>query len=128
MARAGFNPQAAIDLWQDFADSQERSGVEFVEWTSTHPSHEHRSKWLEDQKDIFVPLFDQARGVGVKHWTEWALPHKQRDPITEWAKTLKANRLRYEERERKKLELELMKQKLAKEKEQRERAANERMQ
>ena len=37
MARAGFNPQAAIDLWQDFAESQERSGVEFVEWTSTHP-------------------------------------------------------------------------------------------
>lgn len=50
MARAGYNPEAAIGLWERMA--ADREGPEVPEYTSTHPSDETRirdlQKWLPE--------------------------------------------------------------------------------
>ncbi len=52
MARAGYNPEAAVALWQRMAESRE--GPETPEYASTHPSDETRirnlTKWLPEAR------------------------------------------------------------------------------
>ncbi len=59
MARAGYDPRAAISVWQKMAKvSGGGSGPEFL---STHPSHDTRIKDLTDYAARVMPLYEQAR-------------------------------------------------------------------
>ncbi|GMV03068.1 MAG: M48 family metallopeptidase [Burkholderiaceae bacterium] len=58
-ARAGYDPRAAITLWQKMARASGASdGPEFL---STHPSAESRLKDLEVYSARVMPLYEQAR-------------------------------------------------------------------
>jgi len=57
-ARAGYDPRAAISLWQKMARNGGGSGPEFL---STHPSAETRLKDLEVYSARVMPLYEQAR-------------------------------------------------------------------
>ena len=57
-ARAGYDPRAAITLWQKMARNGGGSGPEFL---STHPSAETRLKDLEVYSARVMPLYEQAR-------------------------------------------------------------------
>jgi len=58
-ARAGYDPRAAITLWQKMARASGASdGPEFL---STHPSAETRLKDLEVYSARVMPLYEQAR-------------------------------------------------------------------
>ena len=57
-ARAGYDPRAAITLWQKMARNAGGSGPEFL---STHPSAETRLKDLEVYSARVMPLYEQAR-------------------------------------------------------------------
>jgi predicted Zn-dependent protease len=57
-ARAGYDPKAAITLWQKMAKVSGSSGPGFL---STHPSPESRIKDLEGYAVRVQPLFEQAR-------------------------------------------------------------------
>ena len=57
-ARAGYDPRAAISLWQKMAKLGSGKGPEFM---STHPSAETRIKDLEVYSVRVLPLFEQAR-------------------------------------------------------------------
>ena len=50
MARAGYDPRSAVDLWERMAE--QRSGPQLPEYASTHPSDETRirnlEKWLPE--------------------------------------------------------------------------------
>lgn len=52
MARAGYDPEAAVALWQRMAD--QRKGPQVPEYASTHPSDETRiknlQKWMPEAK------------------------------------------------------------------------------
>ena len=58
-ARAGYDPRAAIALWQKMAKLS--SGGERLQILSTHPSHETRIKDLTEFAQKVLPLYDQAR-------------------------------------------------------------------
>lgn len=59
MARAGYDPRAAISVWQKMAKvSSGKSGPEFL---STHPSNDTRIKDLTDYAARVMPLYEQAR-------------------------------------------------------------------
>jgi predicted Zn-dependent protease len=57
-ARAGYDPHAAITLWQKMAKVSGAGGPGFL---STHPSPESRIKDLEGYAVRVQPLYDQAR-------------------------------------------------------------------
>ena len=57
-ARAGFDPRAAVSLWQKM---QKLSGGGPPQWLSTHPSGETRIRDLTDYSARVMPLFDAAR-------------------------------------------------------------------
>ncbi len=57
-ARAGYDPKAAISLWQKMAKMSGGGGPGFL---STHPSNESRIKDLEGYAVRVQPLFEQAR-------------------------------------------------------------------
>lgn len=57
-ARAGFNPDAAISLWQKMS----RLGDGTPEWLSTHPSHQSRIAELSRLAPQMEPLYREARG------------------------------------------------------------------
>lgn len=57
-ARAGYDPRAAITLWQKMAKADGGRGPEFL---STHPSAETRLKDLEVYSARVMPLYEQAR-------------------------------------------------------------------
>lgn len=58
-ARAGYDPRAAISLWQKMA---QRSAGQPPEWLSTHPSHARRTQDLTRYAQIVMPLYEQAKG------------------------------------------------------------------
>jgi len=58
-ARAGYDPRAAIALWQKMAKLS--SGGAPPQILSTHPSHETRIKDLTEFAQKVLPLYDQAR-------------------------------------------------------------------
>ncbi len=47
MAKAGYNPEAAISFWRKMAKEKHEKGVSVPEFLSTHPSDERRVKNLE---------------------------------------------------------------------------------
>lgn len=62
MAQAGFDPRAAVQLWQNMA--QAAGGRSPAEFTSTHPSHDTRIRDLNNELTNAMPLYEQARAAG----------------------------------------------------------------
>lgn len=58
MARAGYDPTAAVSLWRKMAAA---SGGEPPAWLSTHPSNQGRQKDLSDKIPLVMPLYQQAK-------------------------------------------------------------------
>ncbi|MBN8553926.1 MAG: M48 family metallopeptidase [Deltaproteobacteria bacterium] len=61
MAKAGFNPNAAVQLWKNMA---KESGGEPPEFMSTHPSHQTRISRLQAAIAEVMPLYEQAKKEG----------------------------------------------------------------
>ena len=61
-ARAGYNPQAAISLWQKM---EKLAGSQPPKWLSTHPPHADRIADLQNQVQKVMPLYQQARAGGT---------------------------------------------------------------
>ncbi len=61
-ARAGYDPRAAIRLWEKMAKGS--SGGQPPKWLSTHPSHEDRLADLKVYSDKVMPLYAAAKGGG----------------------------------------------------------------
>src|SRR5690606_35487153 len=61
MASAGFDPRAAVSLWQNMAASV---GSRPPEWLSTHPDPQSRLSALQARADSLVPAYEQARAAG----------------------------------------------------------------
>lgn len=57
-ARAGYDPNAAITLWQKMGS---QGGSKPPEWLSTHPSEESRMKELQSLIPTVMPLYQEAR-------------------------------------------------------------------
>jgi predicted Zn-dependent protease len=57
-ARAGYDPRAAITLWQKMAKD---GGGQPPEWLSTHPSHETRLRELQNDVQKVMPLYEKAK-------------------------------------------------------------------
>jgi len=57
-ARAGYNPHAAITLWEKMGRT---SGGQPPQWLSTHPSHQSRISDLRNYADRVQPLYLAAR-------------------------------------------------------------------
>jgi len=57
-ARSGYDPRAAVVLWQKMA---KLGGGKPPEWLSTHPSDQTRTRDLQGYSERVLPLFDAAR-------------------------------------------------------------------
>lgn len=57
-ARAGYDPRAAVRLWDKMAA---RSAGGPPQWLSTHPAHDSRRKDLAEYADRVMPLYEQSR-------------------------------------------------------------------
>lgn len=62
MAKAGFDPRAAVQLWKNMDEG--RSGEGPAEFMSTHPSSENRIESLISQWIEVLPLYNQAQQEG----------------------------------------------------------------
>lgn len=61
MAKAGFDPRQAVNLWQNMiAASQGRP----PQWLSTHPDPQARIGELQQRAAALVPVYEQARAAG----------------------------------------------------------------
>lgn len=60
MARAGYNPQAAVSVWKKMATASSGAPPEFL---STHPSGTSRIADLEASLPRVMPLYTAARGA-----------------------------------------------------------------
>lgn len=58
MARAGYNPNAAIELWQKM---NKISGKQPIQFMSTHPSNETRIKDLKVVVEKVMPLYQNSK-------------------------------------------------------------------
>lgn len=61
MARAGFDPRKAVDLWQNMIAA---GGSRPPEWLSTHPNPEARINEMRTRAAGLVPVYEQARAAG----------------------------------------------------------------
>lgn len=59
-ARAGYDPRAAITLWQKMG--QAAGGEPSFKFLSTHPTREDRLSDLTEYSQRVMPLYEQARG------------------------------------------------------------------
>lgn len=59
-ARAGYDPRAAISLWEKMAKTS--NGGQPPKWLSTHPSHEDRIADLRNYSAKVLPLYQAAKG------------------------------------------------------------------
>ena len=57
-ARSGFDPRAAVSLWQKMG---KLGGSKPVEWMSTHPSDQTRIRDLQSYSERVIPLYEAAR-------------------------------------------------------------------
>ncbi|MDP5239586.1 M48 family metallopeptidase [Uliginosibacterium sp. 31-16] len=60
-ARAGYDPRAAVTLWQKMAKANDGAPPK---WLSTHPAHEDRQSDLKVYGDKVMPLYEQAKRSG----------------------------------------------------------------
>jgi predicted Zn-dependent protease len=58
-ARAGYNPQAAVTLWQKM---EKLAGSQPPKWLSTHPPHGDRIADLQNYAQKVMPLYAAAKG------------------------------------------------------------------
>jgi predicted Zn-dependent protease len=61
MASAGFDPRAAVNLWQNMAAA---GGSRPPEWLSTHPDPQSRLSELAARANGLLPAYEQARASG----------------------------------------------------------------
>jgi len=61
MAKAGFDPRAAVPLWQNMG---EEAGEAPAEFTSTHPSSDNRIDSLVSEWIKVLPLYNAAQEAG----------------------------------------------------------------
>ncbi len=61
MAMAGFNPRAAVQLWEAMSAASEGQPIEFL---STHPSHGSRIADLEARMPHALSLYEEAKAAG----------------------------------------------------------------
>lgn len=61
MASAGFDPQQAVNLWQNMIAA---GGSRPPEWLSTHPNPESRIQELRSRAGTLAPTYQQARASG----------------------------------------------------------------
>ena len=59
-ARAGYDPRAAITLWQKMSQA---GGGGPPEWLSTHPSHDTRLRELQNDVQKVMPLYEKAKAA-----------------------------------------------------------------
>jgi predicted Zn-dependent protease len=58
-ARAGYDPHAAVTLWQKMGQAAQGSGP--PKWLSTHPNREDRLRDLQEYADKVMPLYQAKR-------------------------------------------------------------------
>lgn len=63
MARAGFDPRASVQLWENMAAAGGDGPPQFL---STHPAHGTRIKDLQARMDEVLPLYEAARQGGKR--------------------------------------------------------------
>jgi predicted Zn-dependent protease len=63
MAKAGFDPQESVTLWQNMAKASGKAQPEFM---STHPSNKRRIKDLTKRFAKVMPMYEQALSEGRK--------------------------------------------------------------
>lgn len=63
MAKAGFDPRAAVSLWQNMIAA---GGSRPPQWLSTHPDPQARIGELQSRAADLVPVYEQARAGGHK--------------------------------------------------------------
>ncbi len=61
MAAAGFDPRAAVALWQNMISA---GGSRPPQWLSTHPDPQSRIGELNTRAAQLVPVYEQARAAG----------------------------------------------------------------
>ena len=61
MAQAGFDPRAAVGLWQNMVSA---SGSRPPQWLSTHPDPQSRLREMETRAAGLLPTYQQARASG----------------------------------------------------------------
>ncbi|MDH5830736.1 M48 family metallopeptidase [Luteimonas sp. M1R5S18] len=61
MAQAGFDPRAAVGLWQNMIAA---GGSRPPQWLSTHPDPQSRISELQARATQLVPTYEQARAAG----------------------------------------------------------------
>jgi len=61
MANAGFDPRAAVNLWENMIAA---GGGRQPEWLSTHPDPQSRISELRARAAGLVPVYEQARAAG----------------------------------------------------------------
>lgn len=63
MAKAGFHPKGAVELWQNMS---KLGGKEPPQFLSTHPSHTTRIQDLTKQQTKAMTFYEQAKAAGRK--------------------------------------------------------------
>lgn len=61
MAKAGFDPRAAVNLWQNMIAA---GGSRPPQWLSTHPDPQSRLGELSSRASGLLPTYEQARAAG----------------------------------------------------------------
>lgn len=61
MAEAGFDPEQAVNLWQNMIAA---SNGRQPEWLSTHPNPQSRIQELRSRAGTLMPVYQQARAAG----------------------------------------------------------------
>jgi len=64
MAQAGFNPEQAVNLWQNMIAAS--SGSRPPEWLSTHPDPQARIAELRTRAGGLAATYERARDAGKR--------------------------------------------------------------